>query len=60
MSRLEVLYQWAEGVYVKAGLEKDRAALLIIIGALGTHSDNECGGILVQLGKTEDRCGETF
>jgi putative transposase len=34
ISNLEVVYQWADGIYVKAGLEKDKAALLIIIGAL--------------------------
>jgi len=34
LSSLEVAYQWADGIYVKAGLEKDKAALLIIIGAL--------------------------
>jgi putative transposase len=34
MSTCEVVYQWADGIYVKAGLEKDKAALLIIIGAL--------------------------
>jgi transposase-like protein len=34
MSKLEVVYQWADGIYVKAGLEKDKAALLVIIGAL--------------------------
>jgi len=34
LSNLEVVYQWADGVYVKAGLEKDKAALLVIIGAL--------------------------
>jgi transposase-like protein len=34
LSGVEVVYQWADGVYVKAGLEKDKAALLIIIGAL--------------------------
>jgi len=31
---LEVVYQWADGVYVKAGLERDKAALLIVIGSL--------------------------
>lgn len=36
LSSLEVVYQWADGIYVKAGLEKDKAALLIIIGALTT------------------------
>lgn len=30
----EVVYLWADGVYVKAGLEKDKAALLVVIGAL--------------------------
>jgi transposase-like protein len=34
LSTLEVVYQWADGIYVKAGLEKDKAALLVIIGAL--------------------------
>jgi putative transposase len=34
LSSLDVAYQWADGIYVKAGLEKDKAALLIIIGAL--------------------------
>jgi len=34
LSNLEVVYQWADGIYVKAGLEKERSALLIIIGAL--------------------------
>jgi putative transposase len=34
LSHLEVVYQWADGIYVKAGLEKDKAALLVIIGAL--------------------------
>jgi putative transposase len=34
LSELKVVYQWADGIFVKAGLEKDKAALLIIIGAL--------------------------
>jgi putative transposase len=34
LSGMEVVYQWADGIYVKAGLEKDKAALLVIIGAL--------------------------
>lgn len=32
LSRLKIVYQWADGVYVKAGLEKEKAALLVIIG----------------------------
>jgi putative transposase len=31
---LEIVYCWADGVYVKAGLEKEKAAVLVIIGAL--------------------------
>lgn len=31
---LEVVYVWADGLYVKAGLEDSRAALLVIVGAL--------------------------
>jgi transposase-like protein len=30
----EVVYAWADGIYVKAGLEQEKAALLVIIGAL--------------------------
>lgn len=30
---LDVIYMWADGLYVKAGLDKDKAALLVIIGA---------------------------
>jgi len=29
----ELVYLWADGIYVKAGLEKDKAALLVVIGA---------------------------
>src|SRR5262245_25608225 len=31
---LEVVYLWADGLYVKAGLEDTKAALLVIIGVL--------------------------
>src|SRR5262249_34841761 len=31
---LEVLYLWVDGVYVKAGLEKDKAAMLVVLAAL--------------------------
>jgi len=31
---LEVVYIWADGLYVKAGLEDTRAALLVMIGVL--------------------------
>ena len=30
----ELVYAWADGIYVKAGLEKDKATLLVVIGAM--------------------------
>ena len=32
---LELVYLWVDRVYVKAGLERDKAALLVAIGAVG-------------------------
>ena len=34
LNDLEVVYLWADGIYVKAGLEKEKAAMLVIIAAL--------------------------
>ena len=34
-------YMWVDGVYVKAGLEKEKAAVLVVMAAL---SDGEQGG----------------
>ena len=34
LSDLEPVYLWADGVYVKAGLEKEKAALLVVMAAL--------------------------
>ena len=31
---VEAVYLWVDGIYVKAGLEKDKAALLVVLGAL--------------------------
>ena len=31
---LEVVYLWADGVYIKAGLEKEKAVILVVIAAL--------------------------
>lgn len=33
LDELDIVYCWADGLYVKAGLEKGKAALLVIIGA---------------------------
>ena len=30
----EVVYLWVDGIYVKAGLEKDKAAMLVVLAAL--------------------------
>jgi len=30
----EIVYVWADGIYVKAGLERDKAALLVVMGAM--------------------------
>ncbi len=34
LADLELVYLWVDGVHVKAGLEKDKAALLLRIGSL--------------------------
>jgi len=34
LDELEPVYLWVDGVYVKAGLEKDKAAVLVVIAAL--------------------------
>jgi len=34
LAELEPVYLWVDGVYVKAGLEKDKAAMLVVVAAL--------------------------
>ena len=34
LDELEVVYIWVDGVYVKAGLEREKAAVLVVIAAL--------------------------
>ena len=34
LDELEVVYMWVGGVCVKAGLEREKAAVLVVIGAL--------------------------
>ena len=50
LDELEVVYLWADGVYVKAGLEKDKAALLVLIAGL---SDGHKVILAVQSGHRE-------
>lgn len=38
LSEVQVVYLWVDGIYVKAGLEKEKAALLVAIGALSDGS----------------------
>ena len=35
---LEVVYVWVDGVYVKVGLEREKAAVLVVIAALSDGS----------------------
>ncbi len=38
LSDLEVVYMWVDGVYVKAGLEREKAAVLVAVAALSDGS----------------------
>jgi transposase-like protein len=38
LSEEQVVYLWVDGIYVKAGLEKEKAALLVAVGALADGS----------------------
>lgn len=49
---LEVVYVWADGLYVKAGLENSKAALLVIIGAL---TDGRKVVLAVESGQRESK-----
>lgn len=49
---LEVVYVWADGLYVKAGLEDTKAALLVVIGAL---TDGRKVVLAVESGQRESK-----
>lgn len=38
LEEVEPVHLWVDGVYVKAGLEKDKAALLVVLAALSDGS----------------------
>ena len=38
LSDLEVVYMWVDGVYVKAGLDREKAAILVAVAALSDGS----------------------
>jgi putative transposase len=47
---LEVVYLWVDGLYVKAGLEKEKAAMLVVLAAL---RDGQKGILAVESGYRE-------
>lgn len=52
LEELEVVYVWADGLYVKAGLEDSQAALLVMVGAL---SDGRKVVLAVDNGQRESK-----
>ncbi|MEO7986421.1 MAG: IS256 family transposase [Gemmatimonadales bacterium] len=52
LADLELVYLWADGIYVKAGLEQEKAALLVLIGAL---ANGEKIILAVESGQRESR-----
>jgi transposase-like protein len=49
---LEIVYVWADGLYVKAGLEAGKAALLVLVGAI---TDGRKMVLTVQSGQRESK-----
>lgn len=43
---LEPVYLWADGIYVKAGLEKEKAALLVVVA--GLRGVPTCRGLITR------------
>ena len=52
MEDLEVVYVWADGLSVKAGLEATKAALLVLIGA---RTDGRQVVLAVESGQRESK-----
>jgi transposase-like protein len=52
LEELEVVYVWADGLYVKAGVEAGKAALLVLIGAL---TDGRKVVLAVESGQRESK-----
>ena len=69
LDELELVYLWVDGVYVKAGLEKDKAAVLVAVGGLSdgtkiayganstSSSTSACGGSMTGSARSEDSMG---
>jgi hypothetical protein len=56
LSRLELVYWWADGLYVKAGIAERKAALLVIVAAT---AEGEKVLLACQAGERERWCGRT-
>src|SRR5271167_5273186 len=57
LDNLDVVYAWADGLYVKAGLEDSKAALLVIVGALW-DGPKRCRRLKAESGNRRSRgCG---
>ena len=54
---LEVVYLWVDGIYVKAGLEKEKAVLLVVLAAL---SDGSKVVVSVTSGWNRPRAGRKY
>jgi transposase-like protein len=54
LSQLEVVYMWADGLYVKAGIENHKAALLVIIAAT---TDGKKMLLACEIGERESKEG---
>src|SRR6476661_3249705 len=52
LSQLELVYWWADGLYVKAGIADRKAALLVIVGAL---SDGQKVLLACEAGERESK-----
>lgn len=50
----DIVYIWVDGIYVKAGLEKDKAALLVVIGG---RADGTKEVLAVESGERESTAG---
>jgi transposase-like protein len=53
----ELVYAWADGIYVRAGLEQEKAALLVIIGAMRDGRKEVLAGVPGYRESTDSWCG---
>lgn len=56
---VEVVYLWVDGVYVKAGLEKDKAPVLVVLGGL-TDGRKEFLAVVPGHRESTERCASVL